>query len=252
MRGLIPFLCCMVASGQEFEVSSVKPNNGYSERAGMGLQSPGSFFAENVTVLHLIQEAWGANWSQRGAAAQKGPEVLGGPPWLRTDRFDVLAKWRPEAGADMHLMLRALLATRFGLQARLESRHLPVFVLTLPKGNLKLSLQKCEDGCGTSHFGREGSDWTLDGKGMTMNDLAGTLSLLVGTRPVIDRTGFTGTFDVHLRWTPGLGEPGETGGDARGPSVFTALREHLGLALKPGRGAVEVLVIDHVEKPRAN
>jgi uncharacterized protein (TIGR03435 family) len=90
-----------------------------------------------------------------------------------------------------------------------------------------------------------------------MNDLAGTLSLLIGSRPVVDTTGCTELFDVHMQWTPGPAQPGDadkpaSSDDMGGESVFTVLRRQLGLELKTGIGPVEIIVVDHVEKPSAN
>ena len=109
--------------------------------------------------------------------------------------------------------------------------------------------------CGASTEGRKGLDWTLEGTGMKMSELADTLSCLIGNFTVVDRTGYTGTFDAHLRWTPGMGEVGANGPaspDDVNESIFTVLQEQLGLKLKAGRGPVEVLVIDHAERPSAN
>ena len=91
---------------------------------------------------------------------------------------------------------------------------------------------------------------------MKTAELADTLSYLVGNRIVIDKTGFSGTFDVHLRWTPGPGETG-TGNvpaspDDSGSSIFTVLEEQLGLRLKAATGPVEVIVIDNAERPAEN
>jgi uncharacterized protein (TIGR03435 family) len=88
--------------------------------------------------------------------------------------------------------------------------------------------------------------------------LAGQLSLTLG-RPVIDKTGLTGMFEVHLRWTADLatqGSPVDSNPpsvtDSTGPSIFTALQEQLGLKLESGKGPVDILVIDHVEEPSPN
>lgn len=110
--------------------------------------------------------------------------------------------------------------------------------------------------CGASRLGRRGSmDWTLNGSAMKMSELANTLSWLIGGRVIVDKTGFTGTFDAHLRWTPGQGEVGAD--HAPSPedvneSVFTVLQDQLGLKLKTARAPVEVIVIDSVEKPTPN
>jgi uncharacterized protein (TIGR03435 family) len=210
---------------------------------------------------------------------------LGGPGWIGSDRYDISAKWNAapidghttiqsieKAQSEMDLMLRALLEQRFQLKLHRETKDLPVYELTLAKAG-KLRHGSCTtfdpsnppppsvmgpqlNYCGGSRLGRKGLDWTLDGTGMKMTDLANTLSFLIGSRTVIDKTGFRGTFDAHLQWTPGPAEFGAT--DVPGSStdvaesIFTLLREQLGLKLKTGRGPVEVLIIDHAEKPSAN
>jgi uncharacterized protein (TIGR03435 family) len=98
-------------------------------------------------------------------------------------------------------------------------------------------------------------DWTLNGNGMKMSELAAAISNLIGSRPIIDKTGFTGTFAAHLRWTPGLGEVGASvppSPDDVNESIFTVLQDQLGLKLKTGRAPVEVIVIDNAEKPTPN
>jgi uncharacterized protein (TIGR03435 family) len=106
----------------------------------------------------------------------------------------------------------------------------------------------------------EGLSRTLDGNGISMAALAANLSRtyvsLLG-RNVVDRTGLTGTYDVHLKWavdSPSApGGPGTTpSSDATGPSIFTALQEQLGLKLESARGPVNVLVVDHIERPSPN
>ena len=114
--------------------------------------------------------------------------------------------------------------------------------------------------CGSQILRRKGLDWTLDDTAIKMTGLAGTLSNLIGNRPIIDKTGYTETFDAHLQWTPGPGEPGATDippssfeqGHDVPASIFTVLWEQLGVNLKAGRDRVEVLIVDHVEKPSAN
>jgi uncharacterized protein (TIGR03435 family) len=271
----------------EFEVASIKPNVELGPRVFIGERSPGTFSAENVTLQNLIQEAYGSaseHWLPYRKAPQQGLPILGGPGWAGSDRFDITAKSTgprrrtsgvtKEAQVQMDLMLRALLEDRFRLKLHRETKDLPVFAMTVAKGGLKLGHQSCvtfnpdslptivpgqkpPNYCGSARIGRTGADWTLDGAAMSMNDLAGTLSLLIGSRPVIDRTGFTGLFDVHMQWTPGPGQPGDadkpaSSDDVGGQSVFTVLHRQLGLELKTDMGPVEILVIDHVEKPSVN
>lgn len=104
----------------------------------------------------------------------------------------------------------------------------------------------------------------LGGQGVELAFFAGTLSQQLG-RPVIDKTGLTGKFDIDLKWTPdpGQGPQGPFGPpppgvqlppppDPNGPSIFTALTEQLGLRLESEKGSAEVLIIDRVEKPSEN
>jgi uncharacterized protein (TIGR03435 family) len=105
----------------------------------------------------------------------------------------------------------------------------------------------------------------LEGRKISMAQFTGAISNMLG-RSVIDKTGYNGTFDIHLEFTPegiaplgggGFGGPGGPAADAAGadssrPSIFTAVQRQLGLKLESQKGPVEILVIDHVEKPDAN
>ncbi|HXJ40645.1 MAG TPA: TIGR03435 family protein [Bryobacteraceae bacterium] len=273
----------------EFEVASIKPNHGGGPRVFIGEKSPGTFAGDNVTLQGLIQEAYGMTierpWLPFRIAPKQGVQILAGPGWTASDRFDVVGKWKAtpvgqhrtieseqKAQSDAHLMLQALLEERFRLKVHREMKDLPIYELTIAKSTDKLRQGSCTifdpaappltlnqsapNYCGNSRIGRKALDWTLDGTAMSMTDLAGTLSLVIGRRAVVDNTGFAGTFDVHLQWTPGLGETGDSDvpapADGSSPSIFSVLQEQLGLKLKAGRGSVEVLVIDYAEKPSAN
>jgi uncharacterized protein (TIGR03435 family) len=98
--------------------------------------------------------------------------------------------------------------------------------------------------CDFPHLGHQGQNRTLDGKGLRIADVAHTLARAELHRPVIDRTGLTGTFDIHLQWTP---DPATDG-----LSIFTALGEELGLRLDSARAPTEMIVIDRAEKPSEN
>ena len=282
------------AQGPEFEVASIKRNIDGGPMVFMGMKSPGTYSAQNETVRNLIQGAYGApsgqrNWLPFIVAPGLGVPIVGGPEWTGSERYDITAKWNVGSGdgrvtiqsigkaqAEMAPMLRSLLERRFQLKVHRETRELPVYEMTLAKAG-KLARGSCTtfdpehlpdsvvpgqlsgshttNYCGASRLGRKGLDWTLDGTGMRMGELADTLSFLIGSRVIIDKTGFTEGFDIHLRWTPGRGEVGADvplpAGDSSA-SVFTVLREQLGLELKTGTGPVEVLAIDHVERPSAN
>jgi uncharacterized protein (TIGR03435 family) len=276
-------------SRREFEVASIRLNVKGGPWVFNGQKSPGTFAAENQTLRALIQEAYGVpsgkrNWLPVFVAAGTGTPILGGPDWIGSARYDITAKWNAAPDAyrtvesinktqvEMDLMLRALLEQRFHLKLHRVTREMPVYELRIAKAG-KLRQGTCATYnpanpplstpdpqpviyCGGSSLGRKGLDWTLDGAGMKTADLANTLSFLIGTRTVIDKTGFAGTFDAHLRWTPGLGEFGAThmppSPDDVNESIFTVLQEQLGLTLKAARGPVEVIVVDRAERPSEN
>lgn len=174
-------------------------------------------------------------------------------------------------------MLQALLEERFHLKIHREIRQLPVYRLTVAKGGPKL--QPSKDGsciprpvnsppastpastegaprpnfCGFHNVPDDGLNRALEGTGITTAALAETLSRNYVSslgKNIIDATGLSGAFDVHLRWAMDpLSSP--TGPDA-GSSIFAALQDQLGLKLESAKASVEVLVIDHVEKPSAN
>ena len=275
----------------EFEVASIRLNIDGGQRVFNGMKSPGTFAAENQTLKNLIQEAYGLasgrrSWLPFFVAAGQGMPIFGGPAWLGTDRYDIAAKWNAapadghvtlqslqNAQTEMELMLQSLLERRFHVKVHRETRVLPVYEMTLATPG-KLMQANCivfDPGdpqpapaqdqqppryCGASSEGRKGLDWTLDGAGMKMAELANTLSFLIGGRTVVDKTGYRGTFDAHLRWTPGQGEVGAgnvpASPDDVSESIFTVLQEQLGLKLKTGKDQVKVLVVDNAERPSAN
>jgi uncharacterized protein (TIGR03435 family) len=255
-----------------FEVASIKPNSSGGNAAYIQPLPGSRLVLKNFAVLQLILSAYGLQSYQ----------ISGDPPWIGTDHYDIEAKSEGNASVQQMEgpMLRALLEDRFKLMLHRETRQLPVYELTVAKSGVKL--ERSKEGscipysvdappppapapgaprlnyCGYPRSGVEGLNRTLDGAGVSMAVLASRLSLNYSTqlgRTVIDRTALTGTFDVHLKWTAeasaGAAGPG-TADDPAGPSLFTALQEQLGLKLESAKGPVEVLVIDHVEKPSAN
>lgn len=225
---------------ETFDVVSIKPNTS-GEAGGSSRAQPGRYQGVNVTLMRVI-----------GLAYRPIQEFEGGPDWIRTDRFDIEAKADGTPTQEQMLrMLRALLADRFGLVARPEARPKPVYALVLARRDgqlgpgLRASDAACQSGPGTCPVRMQ--DGALTSMGLTMPRLASELSF-VG-RPVVDRTGLTGAFEVDLRWSPEA-EPGGATPDA--PSIFTAVQEQLGLKLEPSTGPVDVLVIDRAMKPAAN
>jgi uncharacterized protein (TIGR03435 family) len=182
----------------------------------------------------------------RAAYEVKSYQIAGGPDWLTSERFDVVAKAAaPVSKGQLMLMFRTLLEDRCKLKTHRETRELPVYSLVVARGGPKLHTGK-EDGA--TEVG--GSGHTIDSRGMTMQQLAGILSQFTGSqgRPVLDATGLSGYYDIKLD----LGSSDPAGGDnSSGSDLFIAVQE-LGLKLEARKYPVEVLVIDQVEKPSEN
>lgn len=251
-----------------FEVASVKPNASGGVRVTIGMQPGGRFVATNVPLRLLIRHAYQLQEQQ----------LVGGPDWIDSARFDIVAKAEGThsptlsgTAAPFQLMLRALLAERFNLIVHREARELPIYALVPVRSDgrlgpqLRPSATRCEPVSPTPDdrpaCGITGGLARLSGERVTMTQLAASLSLQV-TRVVVNRTGLTGDYDFELEWTPeqlpprALGTPADqpvriNGADVdpNGPGLFTALREQLGLELDAQRGSVDVVAIDGVEAP---
>lgn len=233
-----------------FDVVSIR-SLASSTRARMrgAQQSHGRFARASATVRQLIQYGYDMQPSQ----------VSGGPAWVSTSRFQVDARTeRTTTPAQMQAMVRHMLAARFALRAHVEIAERPIYRMVMARrdGRLGPSIYSVEDaGCG-------GSDpqpcdlvaWPggLTTAGMGLQQLAAALfnrSETTGVdRPVIDDTGQTGMFGFTLTFSSVADEPSLSDD----PSIFTALREQLGLKLDPARGRVETLVIDSVAQPTPN
>jgi uncharacterized protein (TIGR03435 family) len=203
----------------------------------------GRFAATNVSLRLLI----GVGWPLK---------VSCGPSWVATDGYDVSAVApEPNVSADeFSLMMQNMLKDRFALRVHTETHEARVYVLLPAKNGLKLPDAKPEPcwhgwkapgadpraGCGGMNVTPE----SIVNEKISMQWFARVLG-----RPVLDRTGFTGSFKVLLEFAPVA--PGRDA-DSTKPSIFTALEEQLGLRLESQKGTEEVLVIDHVERPSAN
>jgi bla regulator protein blaR1 len=254
--------------GPSFEVASVKPNKSGEPRVLLHAL-PGRFTATNAPLRMLIREAY----------ALQSFQLLGGPDWLDSDRFDIAAKAEGNPTPELErLMLRALLAERFKLSVHSETRELPLYAMVMARTDGRLGPQlrhagtDCAQAAPWSGLGPpdsprdpngpcrsvgQGSGGGMRFRGITLDAFAKFLAT-PARRIVIDRTGLTGDFDIDLEMTAELGPPPPPPGApdrvdrTSAPSIFTALQEQLGLKLDSRRGAVEVLVIDHVEPPVPN
>jgi len=235
-----------------FEVATIKPSNpdtpGQSILVGRG--GTNLFTTTNTTLNDLIVFAYGIHLQQ----------LVGGPSWLSSEKFDVTGK--PEATGipnptQLQTMVRKLLTERFGLVFHNEKRELSAYTITVASGGSKLS--KNESGGILPGFGGRGPG-AIGVRNSTMLEFANFLQARIVDRPVVDKTGLDGKFDFTLEWRPvpltAGGQPGNAPQlppevEAR-PDLFTAIQEQLGLKLESGKTSVEVFVIDRVEKPSAN
>ena len=203
-------------------------------------------------------------------------QLSGGPGWISSDRYNIEAKAPAPAAFSQEYRtlqdqrLQTLLQDRFKLAIHRETKELPIYELTVAKGGPKLQPPSClqrdpgdrtiapgktmMDYCGFGGWSRSRYEATTG----SMTDLAGGLSGLL-ERTVVDKTGITGTFHILLTFTPDDSTirlpdipdlPAAPASD--GPNIFTAIQEQLGLKLESAKGPVDVLVIDHVEKPSEN
>lgn len=278
-----------VAGGKrQFDIASVKENNsgqGVREYCNVPLgpghdyvDNGGLFSCTNLLLVAYMTFAYKITYSERQAFVAQLPK------WVLTDRYDIQARSEGRPTKDqMRLMMQSLLADRFKLAVHFETRQIPVLALEMIKAGSMgpmihphpanvlcnaqpapatgpgVPMQLPEDGfpyCG----GVGGMNPTVPGRfRMGGRDVT---TLLIATqmtgavdRPVLDRTGLTGTFDFTLEWMPDLDGPSDGSAfqpDATGPTFLEALKDQLGLKLVPQTGPVDVLVIDHVEEPTPN
>jgi bla regulator protein blaR1 len=238
-----------------FEVASIKSNRSGAANSGFRRFTGGELNATNITLKMLIAFAYDTPQDQ----------ILQGPGWLDSERYDVLAKpdRSSETGSQspadrsmamIRLRTQTLLADRFKLALHKETRQLPIFALVADRG-------------GPKHLqAPKGSTPDLVTNGHHVSCQAASMEFFARTfltgqvgRPVLDQTGIQGQFDFSMDWTPDETSPRRPGDndapgapDPAGPSLFSALREQLGLKLEATKGPVEILVVDHAEKASEN
>lgn len=228
-----------------FEVSSVRRSEiwkggGEGNSRARFEYSPGGIRFLNVDVSDCLQWAYNVRFYQ--IAARKS---------LNAERYDIVAKIENPASLDQHrLMMQDLLADRFKVTLHHEMRTLPVYELVTAKGGSKLPLPRTDDSASPSHV-QESLPRVQDGDfvfpNTTIGDFADKLSQLRGIdRPVLDRTGIQGRFDITLKSAAAALL------DPNGPSLITLLQEQLGLKLLSTKAPVDTLVIDHTEPPSEN
>jgi len=225
-----------------YDAVTIKPD---PDGHGFFKLSPDSFSMGGMPAWVLIRSAYGV--------LMEG-QVLGLPGWAKTEPIAVEAKMdadttralrklpQMEQWKQMQLMLQAMLAERFVLKAHRETNDLPIYVLTVAKGGSKMKQTAPDTTGGNANY----ASGKVTAHQISIESLAANLSFAVG-RVVVNKTGLDGGYDFTLDYAP----DGADASDTR-PSIFTALEEQLGLKLEPARGSVDVIVVDHIERPTPN
>jgi uncharacterized protein (TIGR03435 family) len=269
----------------KFEAASVRPGcetppagAGDAGRGAVEGLSPATF-RMCATVAQLINSAYVMYADGRfHFVFPKARIVEGGPAWMNSDRYQVVAKAGSAAGQETMRgpMLQSLLEDRFQLKVRRETRTVPTYDLVAAKGGLKLK-PSVEGSCVPWDVEKDASPpvggdkmpcsfpipgskhapglLALELHGISLNEFSKMLLTLLVDRPVIDKTGSTERYDIHLEYAPPRpASPTDNGTlpQDTGPSIFTALEEQLGLKLEPAKGPGEFLVIERLERPSGN
>jgi bla regulator protein blaR1 len=266
-----------------FEVATVKPSNG--DNAIPSVSTATESRTMNVTARNLIEQAYSIPWTPG-----LNERIVGGPGWIDNNRYDVDARIdeslvasfeklsHEERKEQTSLMMQSLLADRFKLKVHFQSSELPTYGLVIAKGGPRLTVTKnvptntgddqppptrAEDVRKGILVLYRGQAAEMTAKAATLDDLVHWLAGYseIGGRTVVNRTGLPGRYDFTLRWTrERLTAQGPLDERLRSapsnvpeaPALFTALQEQLGLRLMSTKGAVEVLVIDHIDLPSQN
>jgi bla regulator protein BlaR1 len=262
-----------VAAAPAYKSASIQPHrsvNGVKEHVGI-MFSPHGFTAQGATLQTVIGVAYGV----------QADLISGAPDWVNSEKYDIDVKLPDSPVEDtpkdaggigiqhLRLMLQALLADRFQMTLHRQMKDVQVYELVVAEGGPKLQEAKPGDSYPNGFKGPNGRTGTgmmhmgpgeLIDQGTTLEPLVEQLSWQLG-HTVLDKTGLKGNYDFSLRWTPGQREAGMTklmgstpvtegtSSASSEPTLFTALEEQLGLKLEPQAAPMEILVIDHVEKP---
>lgn len=264
VAGLVHLATLQAQTPLQFEVATVKPADPNQPGVRIMFQPGGGLKVDGGSVKMMITLAYNLRDFQ----------VTGGPSWIASERYDILAKaeqsadpipfqkmteaQRTEFQQGIKDRLKTLLADRFQLVVRQETKEMPIYALVQAKNGSKLKVSD-PDNLGKQQ-GISMRPGEISGMFGPVRFLADSLSNIVG-RPVIDKTGLDGKYDWKLEWTPdrsqmppGMVRPENPANppDISGPSIFTALEEQLGLKLEAQKGPAPVIIVERAEKPSAN
>jgi bla regulator protein blaR1 len=283
VKGPAPQPTAQPAARPRFDVVSIKPckpgdTKGvpvYGGDSSPGRLSTGCGILAATDHTGMIQAAYN-RYAGGNLNSFRMIPIEGGPDWIHSERFEIDAKSDGHPSLMMMLgpMMQTILEDRFKLKIHRETRQGPVYELTLGKGSPKLKplqegscippvvggpvpplapdQRRCRNMVNPRGVGMEGG---------TLSMLAGLLGMVLD-RPVIDKTGITSNFEIQLKFSPddfaapqpATAEPGASAAvrAPEGPGISQAIQEQLGLRLVPAKGPVDVLVIDHIERPTEN
>lgn len=244
-----------------FEVATIKPNNsGASQMQGLVIHG-----REFLTRASSLQDLIGFAYSVQAK------QIVDGPAWMSSDRYDIEAV--PDApgvpnSEQIRVMMRKMMADRFQFKFHHEQREMSAYVLEVSKGGEKLTPNDSKANLPGLGIGPAPGGITLRVFNAKMDDFTGFLQILVLDRPVVNRTGLTGKYDFNCAFAPddsqfnghppripvpgSNGAAGSTADAPSAPSLYEALEQQDGLKLTAEKTMVDVIVIDHVEKPSAN
>lgn len=247
-----------------FDVVSIKPSDPSKEHEAMYWRQPDGLKWDGVTLNGMISNGYGVSRLVKG-------QIEGGPTWMSSQAFDINAKVDAETAArwshmtqeqtdeERRAMVRSLLSERFHFKFHHETRNLPVLVLRVAKSGSKLQHPHPQHdlpvGVPVSRISFPG-EGRMEGHAAVMSNLVRSLASEpeIAGRTLLDKTGLTGGYDFSLHWTPD-----SLASDARSnesgtqwPSLFTALKEQLGLNLAQEKEPIDIIVVDSVERPSEN
>ena len=238
-----------------FEVATINPTpQDWTAGRYIRMQSAHQLIAKNYALRILISAAY--NLSPQA--------ISGGPEWVDSDHYDILAKTpgevRPNLDEQM-AMLRQLLTDRFKLRFHREPKEFPVYVLTVAKSGSKLkesteSPDASPEGPPPLVFVIAPPNVSVPGRNATVRELANIMQRAALDRPVLDKTGLTGRYDFDLAFTPdetqfgGMVPAGDP--ETAKPGLFAALQQQLGLRLEATKDIIETIVIDDIQQPSDN
>jgi uncharacterized protein (TIGR03435 family) len=237
-----------------FEVATIKTAAPDAKGRFIRMQSAHQLVAKNHSLKTLIAAAY--DLSPRA--------ISGGPAWIESERYDILAKApgerRPNLEEQM-AMLRKLLTDRFKLTLHREPKEFSIYALTVAKNGSRLkesttSPDASPEGPPPLVIVISPGAVRMPGRNATISELASVMQRAALDRPVVDQTGLRGRYDFDLEWTPdetqfGGMVPAGTAESTK-PDLFAAIQQQLGLRLEATKGVIQAIVIDQAERPSEN